>query len=308
MGKRVLISKMEHYSKVFASVSELKQDIDHPDFFKYTNDVELTVPDDVEEYLGKRGLKSKDNLTKCVSYLAKKILINEEESMFDSYGIIFATEYGNLNSMLHLSKTAFESEEPVSAQVFPNATISSATVSASIYTKIRGVNLTINQGILSFLQALNIAVNYIKCGKLKKCLVLVGDEYNLFSKHDMKYFYHHSPIQFSMINGVLLSDGNLPHAGGIVIDNIDLGFGLELEDNAAEQIIGGYITDRKYPEDKDGFHALLNPPLYLGASITFLQLVQGIKRMDENERIKKYQLITYDSMGNVGEFYLKKDE
>lgn len=317
MSNKIEVSKIEHISKVFDSTNSLLQNIENitEECKRYKDiNIPLMVPEDLEVYLGKKGLQYKDTVTKCTSYLTGKMLNDQNELSFDDIGVIYATEYSNLESMLHLSRSAKDSTEAVSARLFPNATISSATVSASIYSKIRGLNLTLNHGLLSFVQALSIARDYITQGKLEKCLILVGEDYNTFSMEDVTFFYQ-KPVQYlSSLNGVLLSKYTGNDSDKYILRDIHINNDMEHATISNQQgihekkVIGGYCLEQSVLDKLKSFdQSLLNPPIYMGASISFMQLVSCMKDMEKNSDLTTCESITVDNTGGIGRFTIERN-
>lgn len=114
-----------------------------------------------------------DKLTQ-ISRLIAEIILKEVDYKAERCGVIYVTEYGNLSSMLKLSNLAKE-QEFVSARLFPNATIGSASVVTSLTIGARGLNTTIGAGFMGYYYGVEMAGFYFDSNKLDVCLILTGD-------------------------------------------------------------------------------------------------------------------------------------
>ncbi|GAA0375717.1 hypothetical protein [Paenibacillus motobuensis] len=150
-----------------------------------------------------KKLLGADTLTKVSRSLAKH---NEKyiSGSTETLGLIYATEYGNLNSMITLSTLALSDEE-LSTRVFPNATICSASIATSMIIQSHGLNMTLNGGYLGYGNALEIAYMYILSGKLDTCLVMTGDDYNDLSTIDILKFAPSTKNPLSNVTLTILS-------------------------------------------------------------------------------------------------------
>ncbi|WP_269054236.1 hypothetical protein [Paenibacillus tundrae] len=150
-----------------------------------------------------KKLLGADTLTKVSRSLAKH---NEKyiSGSTENLGLIYATEYGNLNSMITLSNLALSDEE-ISTRVFPNATICSASIATSLIVQSHGLNMTLNSGFLGYGNALEIAYMYIASGKLDTCLVMTGDDYNDLSNADILKFAPSAKNTLSNVTLTILS-------------------------------------------------------------------------------------------------------
>lgn len=134
-----------------------------------------------------KKMVGEDTLTaicRRMAYKNRDAFLGEKEKI----GLIFATEYGNLTSMLEMSQKAIHGEY-VSTKSFSNASISSASNATALLLESKGLNLTINSGYYSYISAIELAALYIDTGELDTCIIMTGDHYNEFSISDVKQMY-----------------------------------------------------------------------------------------------------------------------
>lgn len=245
----------------------------------------LSEPIDLYEYIEKRGSKWKDNFTKLSSYIAKKLCIYETNP--ERLGVILATEYGNLNSMCKLSTLGVSSTEPISAQLFPNATLSSAAVTIAINLQAKGFNATINSGVSSFHQAIMLSSLYIKDNKLDYCIILTGDDYNDFAVQDVQSSGIKVEKFLSSINGVLISKNKVDGRKNYIIDSVDMNYkSIKICDDCV--FAGGY---RVINPSKN----IVTPDVYIGPSIGFAGLLNCIKKLDEEKSLHTCSSMVIDN-------------
>lgn len=245
----------------------------------------LLEPIDLYEYIEKRGTKWKDNFTKLSSYIARKLCIYE--MIPERLGVIIATEYGNLNNMCRLSSLAINSSEPISAQLFPNATLSSAAVTVSLSIQAKGFNATINSGISSFYQAIMLASLYISNDKLDYCIIITGDDYNDFAIEDIKASGIKAKKFLSTINGVLLSKNKLVGKNNYIVDSVDVNRDT-IDFNKKFAFVGGYQVSK--PE-----RGIVIPDVYIGPSIGFIGLLNCFKRLEKEKNIDNCSAMIIDN-------------
>lgn len=287
----VYINNWEHYSSVFTSAEAFRGG-----FIKAQNGTTvnsqicaLDEPLDLFEYIEKRGAGKKSTFTKVTSYIAKKLCHLDIPDR--RLGIIMATEFGNIVDMCNLGTLAHSSTEPISAQIFPNSTISSATVTASIALQAKGLNITLNSGVLSFYYALMIAKSYIEDDKLDACIVIVGDDYNQFALEDINTSYMKFNDFLSTINGVMLSkyknELNSYYIKDVVIAPEDL-FEVSLTPNS----VYGYYKHFSRRLKESSFEP---PNTYIGPSIAFLEMLQGLYYLENTTDSQEVQALSSDS-------------
>lgn len=142
-------------------------------------------------------------------------------------GLIYVTEYGNLNSMIDMSSKA-RNGEFVSTKLFPNAIVSTASNATALLLETRGINLTINGGFLGYCSAVELATMYIDSGELDTCIVMSGDDYNDFSALDIKKRFNGTEEFFSNVTIAMLSKfKGICSDKEYIIEDISLTFGKE---------------------------------------------------------------------------------
>lgn len=284
----VYINKLEHYSSMYTSVKDFSDNfLFKENQLSYKEKLtSLNEPVDLYEYIAKRGSKKKSNFTKVASYIAKKIYkLNVPE---DRLGVIFATEFGNIVDMCNLLNLAKSSTDPISATIFPNSTISSATVTTSIELKGKGMNITINSGVLSFYNALLIAKSYIEDDKLDACVVLVGDDYNQFSIEEIENTYKSFNYFLSTINGVVLSKYKNESEENYIIKNIDI-LSKDLFEIKPNDIGFDYKnSDKQFPN-------MGTIDTYIGPAVAFLQLLKCLDKLENSNNLKEIKAFLLES-------------
>lgn len=302
---RVYINNWEHYSGIYASAEAFRDGffVEQSEIINSMNGSPikfLDEPSDLYDYIEKRGSGKKSNFTKVTSYIAKKL---STLSIPDKrLGIIMATEFGNIIDMWNLSSLAHSSPQPISAQVFPNATISSATVTASIAIQAKGFNTTINSGVLSFYYALMIAKSYIEDDKLDACVVIVGDDYNQFAMEDINTSYMKFDHFLSTINGVMLSKFN-NKKNSVYIKDIVIAKEDTVEVPFAENIVYGYY---KSGSDKLSGTIFGSPNIYIGPSIAFGEMLYACKSMEGSMGLQEFRILSTDN-GLVANLIIGKE-
>ncbi|MCX8131685.1 MAG: hypothetical protein N3I35_16525 [Clostridia bacterium] len=299
----VYINNWEHYSNAYTSAEEFG-DV----FFTVQNETigsdkvrPLDEPPDLYDYIEKRGSGKKSNFTKVTSYISKKL------SKFDipdyRMGIIMATEFGNIIDMCNLANLAHSSPSPISAQIFPNATISSATVTASIVLQAKGLNLTINSGVLSFYYALMIAKSYIEDDKLDACIVMVGDDYNQFAMEDINTSYMEFEHFLSTINGVMLSKYKNEFSNNYIIKNV----AISSEDSIEAFLVSNTLYSCYKPCSRQLVESALSYPCsYIGPSIAFAEIMQCLKHLKESTTSQECRVLLSDN-GLVASLDIEKE-
>ncbi len=285
----IYINSWEHYSSLFSSCYNFADQFTN----LYEKDLSdniytLNEPSDLYDFINVRGTKSKDNFTKAAVYIAKKLYKNNIKS--ERLGVVFATEYGNINSMCELSNLGKSSTEPISAQLFPNATISSATVTVSIYLKAQGLNLTINSGNISFYQAIMIACNYINAGKIDACIVLTGDDYNQFAREDISLSDIQTKKFLSTINGVMLNKNKIEGGKNFIIENVEIN---KLNSEFTEDKNSIYSTGYRCGH-KDFCNKINIPDIYIGPSIGFVGLLNCFRYLENNSNVNQCKAAVVD--------------
>jgi 3-oxoacyl-[acyl-carrier-protein] synthase II len=135
---------------------------------------------DAVQYLGDKGLRNFDRLTRMLIVAAKHALEDaglKRDGAFVSapaerLGICAATAYGSLDSMTEINRVA-ELEHPryLNPSRFPNTVINSAAGYVSIWEGLKGPNVTIVDGNCGALDAMLTADTHLRCGRADALLV-----------------------------------------------------------------------------------------------------------------------------------------
>ena len=136
------------------------------------------VPDlDVEEYLGRKGVRHLDRTTKLALVACNRALAGLAEPLDDEHkvrtGVIVGTSTGSIRSSSEFSRDTLVQEKPylVRANLFPNSVMNCCAGQIAIWNGLRGVNATIAGGRLSSLAAVRYARNAIVGGHVDRALV-----------------------------------------------------------------------------------------------------------------------------------------
>jgi 3-oxoacyl-(acyl-carrier-protein) synthase len=139
---------------------------------------------DAAQYLGDKGLRNFDRLTRMLIVAAKQALEHaaiKRDGVFiascsERVGICAATAYGSLDSITEINRVAeLESPRFLNPSRFPNTVINSAAGYASIWENLEGPNVTIVDGNCGALDAVLTAETHIACGRAD-ALLLGGAE------------------------------------------------------------------------------------------------------------------------------------
>ncbi len=135
---------------------------------------------DAAQYLGEKGLRNFDRMTRFLVVAAKHALEEaglKREGVFvasssERVGICAATAYGSLDSITEINRVA-ELEHPryLNPSRFPNTVINSAAGYVSIWEGLEGPNVTIVDGNCGAANAVLTAETHIACGRADVLLV-----------------------------------------------------------------------------------------------------------------------------------------
>ncbi|WP_054750169.1 hypothetical protein [Ruminiclostridium josui] len=193
--------------------------------------------------------------------------------------------------MCNLATLAKSSSEPISAQIFPNSTISSATVTASIALQAKGLNITLNSGVLSFYYALLIAKSYIEDDKLDACIVIVGDDYNEFAIEDINTSYMKFNHFLSTINGVMLSKYK-NELSNFYIKDVVIVPEDSFQVSVTPNLVYGYYKHLSKKLEELPFEP---PNTYIGPSIAFFEMLQGLNHLENTTASQEVQTLSSDN-------------
>ena len=139
---------------------------------------------DATHYLGKKGLRSFDRLTKFMIVSAKLALEDAglkrdgEHTVLpaERVGICSATAYGSLDAINELVKVA-ELEDPrfLNPSRFPNTVINSAAGYVSIWEDLQAPNVTVVDGNCGALDAIAMSETHLEYGRADAFLVGGGE-------------------------------------------------------------------------------------------------------------------------------------
>lgn len=135
---------------------------------------------DAAQYLGDKGLRNFDRMTRLLVVAAKHALEDagvKRDGEFvaiasERVGICAATAYGSLDSITEINRVA-ELEHPryLNPSRFPNTVINSAAGYVSIWEGLEGPNVTIVDGNCGAANAVLTAETHIACGRADVLLV-----------------------------------------------------------------------------------------------------------------------------------------
>jgi hypothetical protein len=162
------------------------------------------LPEDLESIIGSKGHIFHDDFTKLALYVSRILTVNFPYEA-NSMGVICATNYGNFKNGIKINEAALSHQKSISAQLFPNATYSSAAVNVSLELGARGINLTLTAGDTGTIAAFALAENYMRDGRIIKCLILAGDDYASFSAKNALGILPAPLKMFSSMGGLTLS-------------------------------------------------------------------------------------------------------
>ena len=140
---------------------------------------------DAKAWLGKRGHRNNDRITKYLITAARHALIDagikDDEGIFLRYapervGVCSATAYGSLDAIAELNRVA-ELEDPryINPQRFPNTVINAAAGYVSIWEKLRAPNVTLVDGNCGSLDAVLSADTHLAFDRADAMLVGGGE-------------------------------------------------------------------------------------------------------------------------------------
>ncbi|MQL47445.1 hypothetical protein GEA64_05325 [Photorhabdus khanii] len=128
----------------------------YPNIFRNEREEGFYLPSDISEFVSNKGDRFRDDFSRICTYLANKLIAEERNAENES--VIVGTEYGNLDAMLRFQQQVRNNDKTVSAQQFPYATTSSASIFINIDKKVTGGNCTLNAGsktpVMVLIQAL----------------------------------------------------------------------------------------------------------------------------------------------------------
>ncbi|WP_128575555.1 hypothetical protein [Photorhabdus temperata] len=128
----------------------------YPNVFRHEREEEFHLPSDISEFVSNKGDRFRDDFSRICTYLANKLIA--EERNVENESVIVGTEYGNLDAMLRFQRQVRNNDKMVSAQQFPYATTSSASIFINMDKKVTGGNCTLNAGsktpVMVLIQAL----------------------------------------------------------------------------------------------------------------------------------------------------------
>lgn len=315
MDTNVYIGSMAHFSNAYEDIHALFAEKGIYNKLLTINDsAGIRDPDDLYETIEQRGSLYKDSISKIMCYLTMKLKAGLPADDMMHTSIYWASEQGNIQNMLKLSMAACESTKPISAQLFPNSTISSAMSQAAILIKAGGMCVMVNHGLLSMIQALILAFENLKEGKIKHAFIMAGDDFTSFIEQDIAGIGIVQKFYSSLNSLILTTDKRFCHPYGIyVLEDVFLdsiySFNCLIDRNRFGNINlwGGYTNSKDLIEQTNGGNVhLLNLPVYTGAAVTFLGLVNALYYLQQNPSSAQYQGCMIGTDHRVGGFTVKR--
>jgi 3-oxoacyl-[acyl-carrier-protein] synthase II len=152
------------------------------DASRYPNATALEVPDfDPTKYLGDKGLRTLDRLTK-LSVVAARLALHDAGLKRDNAwtspaaeertGIVYSNAYGSLEAISELDRVAvLEDARYINPAKFPNTVSNSAAGYVSIWEDLRALNVTVSDGNCGALDAVACADLFLESDRADALLV-----------------------------------------------------------------------------------------------------------------------------------------
>ena len=151
------------------------------DASKYPDAALAEVPQfDASKYLGDKGLRSLDRLTKLL-VVATRLAMHDAgfkkdgqfvQSSPDRVGMVCSNAYGSLEAITELDRVAvLEDARYINPAKFPNTVSNSASGYASIWEDLRALNVAVSDGNCGALDAVACADIYLETGRADALLV-----------------------------------------------------------------------------------------------------------------------------------------
>jgi 3-oxoacyl-[acyl-carrier-protein] synthase II len=147
----------------------------------YPGALALEVPDfDPSKYLGDKGLRTLDRLTKLLIVAARLAMHDagfKKDGLFvqsspEKVGIVCSNAYGSLEAITELDRVAvLEDARYINPAKFPNTVHNSAAGYASIWEDLRAVNVSVSDGNCGALDAVACAAIFLETGRAEALLV-----------------------------------------------------------------------------------------------------------------------------------------
>ena len=210
---------------------------------------------DAAQYLGDKGLRNFDRLTRMLIVAAKQALeaacIKSAGAFIaassERVGICAATAYGSLDSITEINRVA-ELEHPryLNPSRFPNTVINSAAGYVSIWENLAGPNVTIVDGNCGSLDAVLTAETHLVCDRSDVLLVGGGE---ILSE----------PLYLAFEKLGVISEGeNLSSPGQVASRGTHLGEGAALL--SVERMAYAVARKAKVLAELVGFGTAFEPP------------------------------------------------
>lgn len=136
----------------------------------------------VEDYLGKKGIRSLDRTTRLALVASARALTEIAVPLTQDdrtrTGVVIGSSTGSVRSSSEFSRETLVRDKPylVRANMFPSAVMNYCASQIAIWNSLRGVNATIADGRVSGLTAVRYARNAIAQGHLDRALVGATEE------------------------------------------------------------------------------------------------------------------------------------
>jgi 3-oxoacyl-(acyl-carrier-protein) synthase len=151
------------------------------DASRYPNASALEVPGfDATKYLGDKGLRTLDRLTK-LSIVAARLALHDAglkkdnawiANVAERTGIVYSNAYGSLEAISELDRVAvLEDARYINPAKFPNTVSNSAAGYVSIWEDLRALNVTVSDGNCGALDAVACADLFLESDRADALLV-----------------------------------------------------------------------------------------------------------------------------------------
>ncbi len=165
IGREAFFSALEHPILLRDTP---KKRVESFDASKYEDAAVAEVPDfDAAKYLGDKGLRSLDRLTKLLVVATrlgatdaglKKDNVFVPPASADRVGVVCSNAYGSLEAITELDRVAkLEDARYINPAKFPNTVANSASGYASIWEEMRALNVAVSDGNCGALDAIACA-------------------------------------------------------------------------------------------------------------------------------------------------------
>lgn len=161
------------------------------------------APTGLTDVIGTAGDQFRDDFTRLCLFLSLSGGAPAGPGADGDVTVVIGTEYGNTAALARLQRDGAAKGRMLSAQVFPNATSSSAAAMVSIALGATGRTMTVNAGPLTPVLALWQALNPLRRGRSATARLLVGDVYAAEATADVAALDPAATCRSGMVHAVL---------------------------------------------------------------------------------------------------------